>query len=235
MLYFFHGPREGLKKESKAIRSAFLKKNPDALFLSFDPWSSPSVSVEELALRRGLFQSRSIIELDGLFGAAVFPDEEGVILAMEKSENLFLVLEEAPPKAAYERLKKYAQKEKGAPVQKRERKEFSAFFLADALAARDKKRLWTLFREAIARGYVPEELFGILFWQAKTIILAHKTHSASEAGVKPYPYSKAQLAKKHYTPKEAETVLHDLSLAILSARGGAQSLEHATERVILSL
>jgi DNA polymerase III delta subunit len=235
MLYFFYGPRARIKEESKAVRSAILKEQPDALLLFFDRWSPQNTSIEELALGKGLFQSHTIIELDGLFEAASVSDEEEAARAMSRSENTFLVLEEALPKATYELLKKHAEKTVDATAQKKEIKEFSAFSLADALIIRDKKKLWVLFREAIVRGYAPEELFGILFWQMKTIVLTHKTHSAAEAGMKPFPYSKAQLAQKRYAPDEAESALRELSRAIIDARSGARSLENATERVILSL
>lgn len=235
MLYFFYGSRARLKHESQAMRSAFLKEKPDTLLLFFDRWSLESVNIEELALGRGLFQSHIIVELDCLYDTALFSDEEKTMLAMAKSENMFFVLEETLPKATYERLKKYAKKTIDLAAERKEKKEFSAFLLADALAMRDKKKLWILFREAIARGYPPEELFGILFWQTKTIILVHKTRSADEAGIKSFPYSKAQSAKRRYTSREAEDVLHQLSRAILSARSGAESLENATEKVILSL
>lgn len=236
MLYFLYGDRQFIKKESVHIKSALLEKRPDAVSLSYDSTSAETFNFDELVSGQGLFQSRFIVELDNVFGSGFFQDEKAAVLKIKTSENIFLVLEEKLLKKSFELLKKNAEKtsEDKAPVEKG-KKDFSAFTLADALCGRDKKRLWTLFREAVQRDYKIEELHGILFWQMKTIVLAHKTSSAEKAGIKPYPFSKATSAKKYYSEKEAELFLHALSQAIIDGRGKSGSLEHSVERFILSL
>jgi len=236
MLYFLYGNRQYIKNESIAIRSALLKKRPDAISLSFDESTSSEISLDELANTQGLFQSRYIIEFDGLFAAKIFQKEKEAIERLAHSDNIFLVLEEKIPKKIFDSLKKNAEKtsEEKATLNV-EKKEFSAFSLADALAGRDKKKLWVLFRESIARKYVLEELHGILFWQAKMLVLAHKTNSPDEAGVSPYPYNKARAARENYSLEEAEILLHSFSEAILESRAKNISLEHSLEKVILTL
>ncbi|MDZ7726520.1 MAG: hypothetical protein U5L75_02995 [Candidatus Campbellbacteria bacterium] len=235
MLYFFYGRRSFVKPELKKIRDVLLTKRPDALLLSFDD-SSAELDLEELALGRGLFETRYIVELDGLFSSGAFSGhEKEAVNRMQESENVFFVLEEELPKKPYETLRKNAEKTLEEKKQKKSQKEFSSFSLADALASRDKKRLWVLFNEAVERGYVLEEIHGILFWQMKMIVLAQKTNSAEEAGVKQFPYSKAKTASKNYSVEEAENVLHQLTSALVDAREKNLPLEHTLERVILSL
>lgn len=234
MLYFLYGNRAYVKNESTRIKNALLKKRPDAISFTFD--SETGADLEELTGGQGLFQSRYIVELDGLFASGFFPNEKEAAESMQASENIFLVLEEKLPKKTLEHLKKHAERtaeEKTIAV--KEKKEFSAFYLSDALAERDKKKLWTLYREAVERRYRIEELHGILFWQAKMIVLAHTTKSAEEAGVKQYPYTKAKAATKKYSLKEATELLHRFTEAIREGRSGKMSLEHALERVILGL
>jgi DNA polymerase III delta subunit len=233
MLYLLYGSRAFTKKESIHIKRTLLAKRPDALSLSFS--SEDEVDLEELAGSQGLFMSRYIVELDGVFASGQIVDEKRAVDLIKESENIFLVLEEKLPKKTLDLLKKNAEKtseEKGAVEKK---KDFTSFSLSDALANRDKKTLWALYREAVARGKKIEELHGILFWQAKMIVLAHKTSTAAEAGVKQYPYSKAKPATKKYSLREAEELLHALSRAIIEGRRKGTSLEHAIERVILSL
>ncbi|MEX0909768.1 MAG: hypothetical protein WDZ75_00560 [Candidatus Paceibacterota bacterium] len=236
MLYLLYGSRHFIKNESTNIKSALLAKRADAISLSYDGATTESFDLEESTSGQGLFQTRYIVELIGMFEGEQLPNPKEAIIKIKESENIFLVLEEKLPKKILDLLKENAERtmeEKNAPAKKE--KDFSAFSLADALALRDKKRLWILFREALSRGYKVEELHGILFWQMKTIVLAYKTTSAEDAGIKPFPYSKAVSAKKKYTQEEAEELLHALSGAILEGRSGSSSLENSLEKVILSL
>lgn len=236
MLYFLYGNRHFIKKESVHIKSALIAKRPDAVSLSYDSASPEAFDLDELVSGQGLFQSRSIVELDNMFSSGFFTDEKEAVQKIKNSENIFLVLEEKLLKKSFELLKKNAERtSEDKTIAHKEKKDFSAFSLADALSTRNKKTLWTLFREAIQRGYKVEELHGILFWQMKTIVLAYKTTSAEEAGIKQYPFSKAASAKRNFTEKEAEAFLHLLSQAIIEGRGKGGSLEHSVERFILSL
>jgi hypothetical protein len=236
MLYLLYGSRSFIKKESANIKSVLLSKKPDAASLSYDGTVVELFDLEEVTSGQGLFQNRYIVELAGMFAGEYFPNPKEAIVKIKESKNIFLVLEEKLPKKIFDLLKESAERiTEEKTVSTKPAKNFSAFSLADALIERDKKRLWVLFREAVSRGYKIEELHGILFWQTKTILLAHKTSSAKEAGLKPFPYQKASSAKKKYTQKESEDLLHAFSQAILEGRSGTSSFENSLERVILSL
>ncbi|MEX0933331.1 MAG: hypothetical protein WDZ74_01120, partial [Candidatus Paceibacterota bacterium] len=186
MLYFLYGNRQFIKKESMHIKSTLIAKRPDAVSLSYDETSAGAFDLDELVSGQGLFQSRYIVELDNLFGSGLFADPKEAVLKIKNSENIFLVLEEKLLKKSFELLKQNAERtSEDKDAVPKEKKDFSAFSLAEALCARNKKTLWTLFREAVQRGCKLEELHGILFWQMKTIVLAYKTTSAEEAGIKP--------------------------------------------------
>jgi len=236
MLYFLYGDRQFTKRESVHIKSALIAKRPDAVVLAYDGTAPRAFDFDELVSGQGLFQSRFIVEFDNVFGSGFFVNEKEAVEKIKNSENIFLILEEKLLKKSFELLKKNAEKtSEDKTAVRKEKKDFSAFSLADAVSNRQKKMLWTLFREAVQRGYKIEELHGILFWQMKTIVLAYKTTSAEEAGIKQYPFSKATSAKKFYTEEEAENFLHSLSQAIVEGRGKKGSLEHSVERFILSL
>ena len=110
-----------------------------------------------------------------------------------------------------------------------------AFQLADALARKDKKLLWILLQEAVRVGMSAEEIVGILWWQLKTLRLAGLTKSASEAGVKDFPYNKAKKALVNFKTGEVET----FSLALLQVyhdgHAGKRDIDLALEEWVLSL
>lgn len=236
MIYFFYGSREFTKRELKKVRDALLAKRPDALSLYFDENSADKINLAELAQEKGLFEPRFLVELDQIFSTEFFakPDKD-VLLEMQKSENIFFVLEEKLPKKTLDLLRSFVEKTSEEKTAAAEKKNFSAFSLADALGARNKQLLWILFREAVERNYALEELHGILFWQAKMLMLAHKTDSAAEAGVSNFPYSKAKSFVKNYSPAQVESLLSSLSSALIESREKNIPLENSLERVILSL
>ena len=85
--------------------------------------------------------------------------------ALAASQNVFIFVEGAllkSPLGAFEKAGAQVQVFTAAP---KERPNF--FALADALAIRDRKRLWVLYVKAMPRGASPEELSGILFWKIK--------------------------------------------------------------------
>lgn len=235
MIYFLYGSREFTKRELKKVRDALLEKRPDALALYFDENSLSKIDLGELAQEKSLFEPRFLVELDHVFSAKdfVIPDKN-TFSEMQKSENIFFILEEKLPKPTLDLIRSFSEKtseEKAIPAKW---KEFSAFSLADALGQKNKQQLWMLFREAVERKYALEEIHGILFWQAKMIMLAHKTDSASEAGVKPFPYSKAKRFAKNYSPKQVEELLSSLSSVLTESREKNIPLENSLEHLILS-
>ena len=107
------------------------------------------------------------------------------------------------------------------------------FAMADALGARDKKTLWILYRQAVEAGKVPEEIHGILFWQAKSIALAARTNSATEADLNPFVYGKAKRYAANYSDKEINNLLERLVAVYHDSHRGIHEFETAMERLIL--
>lgn len=236
MLYFIYGSNSFNKKELKKIREALLKKRPDALSFQFSEEIMDLVNVSELAQGKGLFEERFLVEFDKLFVTEVFAGKEKETLSeMKRSENIFFVLEEKLPKKTLDLIKEFAERTAEEKRAGEPKKDFTAFSLADALGERNKQKLWMLIREVVARNYSIEEIYGILFWQMKLIVLAYKTSTASEAGVSPFPYNKAKKFTQNFTLREAEALLHDLTTTLLEAREKNIPLEHSLERFALNL
>jgi DNA polymerase III delta subunit len=112
---------------------------------------------------------------------------------------------------------------------------FNIFSLADALAEKNKKRLWLILQEARLLGMKEEELVGILWWQLKSLRLAKYTISAELAGMKEYPYNKAKRSLSNFTDGEIERLSVSLLSLYHSARAGEKEMDLALEQWILQL
>ncbi len=110
---------------------------------------------------------------------------------------------------------------------------FDAFKLADALARRDKRSLWLLLTESRRAGMSAEEVIGILWWQMKTLRLAILTKSASEAGVKDFPYNKAKKSLINFKSGEVENLSRSLLLLYHEGHVGKVDINLALEEWVL--
>lgn len=113
-------------------------------------------------------------------------------------------------------------------------KRFDTFRLANALVAGDKRALWIALQEAKASGIAAEEMIGILWWQIKLIRLAQITTSASEAGVKDFPYRKAKQAAKRYSEERVLQLIRSLLAVYHDGHGGLRDIDLALESWVLS-
>ena len=156
-----------------------------------------------------------------------------VLNELAVSPNTFLILEGpllAAPKKAYG---KHAVEMTECSAEKTER--FNAFALAEALAAKDKRRLWVLLQEARLNGLREEEIIGMLWWQLKAFRLAANTHSAAEAGMKDFPYNKAKRALMVFAPGEVEQLSQDLLTLYHDAHAGKREMDTALEQWTLQI
>ncbi len=113
--------------------------------------------------------------------------------------------------------------------------EFNQFALTDALAVRDKRKLWLLLQESWRHGSATEEIIGILWWQLKTMRLASSTRTAEEAQMKDYPYRKAKSALQTFPLSLVEEKSFALTKLYHDARWGKGDLKQQLEIWVLSL
>ena len=162
-------------------------------------------------------------------------DEEvkSALAEMAESPNTFVVLEGAllaAPKKAYT---KYAEDMEECAAEKSDR--FNSFALAEALAGKDKRKLWVLLQEAKFEGLREEEIVGMLWWQLKALRLAQNTTSAAEAGMKDFPYNKAKRALSKFAPGEVEKLSQSLLELYHDGHAGVREMDVALEAWSLRL
>ena len=114
-------------------------------------------------------------------------------------------------------------------------KEFNIFALTDALGARDKKRAWVLYQQALSAGLSAEEIFFKIVWQVKSMLIASRTKNVGETDMKPFPYSKAKSFLKNFSTSELQNLSEALVIGYHQARRGEGEIETLVERILLSL
>ena len=183
MIYLFTG--DDTKKKNIAYEK-FLKtlpKNVEVFSVNKNDFNP--VQIESFYSSAGLFFSTCIVVLKN-----VFEREEAKdfflkkIVEMQKSENIFILLEGKLKKIETDIFIKKKSVVNIFELPKGKKEKFDSFLLAYDLEKRDKLNLWIHFRQAIDRGVGMEELVGILFWKAKDMILKRNFSKFKEVELK---------------------------------------------------
>lgn len=237
MIYLITGDGYDETKKIKVSLIQTLKnKKPNAEIFSFDSTNWSEAKLEESLGGQGLFESKYIIIVDNLFSDESAKDF--LISKLEdfkKSPNVFVVVEYALKIAEKNLIKKFAEKNWDIKSAIKLKPEFNIFSLTDAFAERNKTKLWILFQQAVDSGAEPEEISGLLFWQAKSLVIASKTNSPNEAGLKPFVFSKAKRFLKNYSPNELQNNLKKLVDLYHNAHNGLLDFKVGLEEFLLTI
>ena len=238
MLYVIHGTNRDLAREkSRALFEALQTKKPDAAAGTLPGEEVTPEKLEELTQSQGLFENKQIILMDRTLE---IPDVRDMVIdkidAIAESPNIFIFSEGKLTKEVLKKLEKHAEKVQEYELTEKPVKESSSLFpIADALANKDKKKLWVMLRTALDDDAVPEEIHGILFWQAKSLALAEKSATAGEAGLNPFVFGKAKQALSFWRAGEIDALLSKLVHMYHRSHRGQISFEHELEKLALDL
>ena len=249
MLYLLHG--SDFKKSREKLHSlvdSLLKKKPEASFFKIDSSNFDEAQLDEFILGQGLFEQKYIVQMDGLLENIKTRDfVVDRIKEISESENIFVFIEENITKPILKKVEKVAQKVQEFESGEKEsgRKfgvvgggelnlgEFNIFNLADAFGNKDKKNLWVLYQKAKMRSIPDEEIHGILNWQLRSILIASKTKTAQESGLKPFVYNKSQRFSKNFGEGELEKLSSKLVSIYHDARRGICEFDIEMEKFVL--
>lgn len=165
--------------------------------------------------------------------------EDGTALLSEHAKDFteadmpVIVIEPDIDSGVLKNLRMVAAVEEFESEEKEEVPAPSVFALTDAFASGNRKDSWVLYRKLIASGSAPEEVHGALSWQARAMVLASKTKSAAEAGLKPFVYSKAKRASARLGEVETENLSRGLVRLLHESRMGGGHLEDLLEVFLL--
>ncbi|MDD5318842.1 MAG: hypothetical protein PHF79_03455 [Candidatus Pacebacteria bacterium] len=228
---------QGIKKAHDIV-AALQKKRPEAEVFTFSELSWSADKFSSLLSAQGLFESKYIVLLDRVLSAegaqgAVFEN----LKMLAEAEHAFVLYEEKILAAELKKLEKHAFKvyEISAPVLSEKKEQFNLFGLTDALGARDKKKAWILFNEALHREIAAEEIHGVIWWQIKSILLASGAKSAAETGLNPFVYKKAKQYAGNFSTRELTTISEKLVDMYHQAHRGEADFLVELERFVLEI
>lgn len=237
MYYFFYDNQSGkLHTKAKKLFDDLQQKKRDATFLSFDEETVSLEKLLEVSFSQGLFESKVVCYLNNIsLNDEISKSLKTITKQFKESASIFVWIEDSLKKADLEVIKQHAEKTTVEEKLEKGEKTFDVFSLANLFGEKNKKGLWTALQEAKTRKIAAEEIHGILWWQLKSIILASKTKTASEAGLKPFVFSKAKGFAKSFSDKEL-TLLPDLFVAMYhKAHRGEVDLYVELEKLVLRL
>ncbi|MCC2630565.1 MAG: hypothetical protein K0S38_374 [Candidatus Paceibacter sp.] len=240
MIYLLYGSDiDKARAKLHDLVDSLVKKKPDASHERLNDETFDAGRLEELIGGMGLFSQKAIIEM-----ITVFRNKEAKEAVLErikdigKSDNIFVFLEGDLTKADLAKFEKNAEKVQEFELKTKgeEKKEaFKIFAISDAFSRRDKKQMWVLFTKAKLNEISAEEIHGIIFWQAKAMLLAAQTKNAKEAGLNPYVYDKSRASLNKYTLDEMKAVSSKLVSIYHDARRGIHDFDAALEKFILEV
>ena len=224
MIYFFHGKNiEKSRVKAHDLIDSLRKKKPDASFFKFDTESFDNAKMQEYIGGQGLFSNKYIVFLDRLCEDKEIKEQFiEKLKEIKESENIFIILEGKIDKVTAGKIEKRSEKfinsdltEKEIEEKDNKKEELNIFEIANALARRNKKEIWMIYRQLIDSGKVPEEIHGVLFWKAKTMLIAGGTHN--------------------WEKEELQDLLDKLITVYHEARRGNGEIEIGVERVVLHI
>ncbi|MDO8593787.1 MAG: hypothetical protein Q7R59_02735 [bacterium] len=172
MIYLFHGS-DVEKARTKAFEwvAAAKKKEPNLAYVRLSREELTDAALEDAALSGGLFVKRLLILIDDPFQEDDSPNIlEEHLDALADSDNAIIIL---APKLSSAKAKKIIAKAKmvytyDKPVTREDARGFNAN-LVNALAARQREKLWLEINRALRAGDAPEMLHGLLHWKARDL------------------------------------------------------------------
>jgi DNA polymerase III delta subunit len=237
MIYFLYG-KDTIKSRKKLheLLDFAKKKRPDAeLFkINTENWSEPQM--DELLVSQGLFDEKYTVVLDNLFEKK---DIKSFILdkldLMAESEQLFLMLETSVDAPSLKKIEKFAKQVQEFAIKEEFKKEYNIFSVTNGILERDKRKLWVSYIDSLNKGFAPEEIHGIFFWQIKNMIIASREKSQAETGLSPFVYKNALTGARKYKTEELTLMSNNLLSIIHNVRTGNGDIDIMLEKWVLSI
>ena len=230
MIYLFHGT-DAEKTRAKAFEwvAKARTKEPNLVYLRLAREEMTSAALDDAVLSGGLFVQRLLVLIDDPFLAvrAKSEDEDSTgeetagsiledhIKSFATSDNAIIIL---APKLAAAKAKKLAAKAKmvytyDKPAVREDARGFNGN-LVNALAAREREKLWLEINRALFAGDAPEMLHGLLHWKARDLL---------------------EKGSRNWTPHESRRLSLALIELLQSSRRRGLDFNLALERFALSV
>ncbi len=221
MLYLFYGSdrNKALEKALVVIEKKVSEKS-DAVVFKVDETNLSKNILSEMCGGQGLFEQKYIIHIkDSLQDENNREIIFSFLKEMQSSENVFIMTDGNILKKDYTKIEKYLEKSwEHVSKEKADIKE-NIFNITNYLLSRDKKNLWIEYQK-LRNIFAAEEIHGTLFWCFKNIVLASKTKTASESGLKPFVFSNSKKALQKFSQEELDNKFWNLTKILGDSRRG---------------
>lgn len=234
MLYFIHGDPNKIFEKAQKMADSLLAKKPDASFFKINQDNFSTDKLDELLTGQGLFVNKYIVAMSRLLEKSEIADFLiNKLDQLKESDNIFIWTEENITKPHLKKIEKISEKVQEFEIAKKIEKKIDVFTIADLFAKKDKKNLWVKYLELIKEVPV-EEIYGILWWQVKTLMLAEKTENAAEAGMKDYPYKKTKAYLKNFREGDVNKLAFELIKLYHQSRVRGEDIALNLEKFLLT-
>jgi len=215
MIYLFSGS-DVEKVRAKAFEwiAKARAKEPNLAYVRLSPEEITSPALLEAAESGGLFIQRLLVLLDNPLDKEAEDVFEAHLDALVQSDNAIVVL---APKLAAAKAKKLVPRAKkvytfNVPLPA-EIRAFNAG-LVNALAAKNREKLWVEIHRALRAGDAPEMLHGLLHWKARDLM---------------------EKESRIWSAEESRQLSLDLIRLLQGSRRGKLPLEESLEKFALSI
>ncbi len=233
MIKLFYGTDTVAVREAAFSLVATLRGS-DALVTTIEAESYETGQLASLAGSTSLFGGDQVYVIDSPFLNPDYKDELlNILSVLAQSPHTFVIVE--GPLLASDKKKLTTAASASEEFQAVKAERFNTFVVADALAKRDRRSLWLLLLAARRAGVTDEEVIGVMWWQLKTLQLAERAKTASEAGLKDFPYQKAKRALVGFKAGELEALSLKLLALYHAGHGGQRDLSLALEEFVLGV
>lgn len=113
--------------------------------------------------------------------------------------------------------------------------DYSPFALQDAVGEKNVKKVWLEYQKLVLNDISPEDLIHKIISKVRDMAAIQKGATASDLGIKDYPYNKSKRDLKNWKPDELINFYTKLVLIYHQSRMGGESLDLALEKLLLSL
>jgi hypothetical protein len=235
MFYFLHGNFNKVLDKSEKIQESLLKKQPEASVFKINLDNYSDSKIEELLESQALFVQKYIVTVSRLLENSEF--QENFLDSLDRfkeSNNIFLIQEEIVDEKLLKKIEKKAEKVEYFSLNSQSNKSnFNLFDLAGLIGDGNKKKAWIQYHKAL-NFYPVEEIYSIIWWQVKTILIAKKSKNLAESGLKNFPYQKASQYLKNFNNERLENLATNLIKIYHESRLYGESLDMALEKLILT-
>ncbi len=225
MIYFFHGnDTEKARIKANELANSLHKKKPEASFFKMDVENFDITTLQEYIGGQGLFSNKYIVLLDRLCEKKDIKElVTDLLKEISESENIFIIFEAKIDKATATKIEKKAEKTATFDLSEKEERELKSkkeegmniFDIANALGEKNKKHIWIIYRQLLEEGKAVEEIHGVIFWKAKSMLLANDF--------------------RIWTSEELMKLIEDLINVYHQSRRGNTDFECGLEKLLLKI